>query len=147
MQSSEQIGLLSILLPHRHRAVLYLYFESYCQWCAETCWNLTRMPPLSSIFSVSVWCSTEVTASVDTVPTIMLDKEHAEQIPPSSCTEARQVCRAPISLGVHEGKAIHGAVPERIYLRNTTSYFFFFCAGRGDSLRSHSSEPLWWSGR
>lgn len=77
-----RLHLLSILLPHRQRAVLYLYFES-CQWCAETRWNLTWVPPLSSIFSVSVWCSTEVTASVDTVPTIMLDNEHsAEQIPP-----------------------------------------------------------------
>lgn len=129
MQSSEHIRLLFILLPHRQRAALYLYFEkllAVCRRCAETRWNLTRVPPLSSIFPVSVWCSTEVTASVDTVLTIMLDNEHsAEQIPPVLPAQWRdKFAELPHPWVCTGAKQYTVCWAERKYLRNTTCYFF-----------------------
>ena len=131
MQSSEHIRLLFILFPHRQRAALYLYFEkllAVCRRCAETRWNLTRVPPLSSIFSVSVWCSAEVTASVDTVLTIMLDNEHsAEQIPPVLPAQQRdKFAELPHPWVCTGAKQYTVCWAERKYLRNTTCYFFLF---------------------
>lgn len=67
----------------------------------------------------------------------MLDNEHGVE----------QIASVP-SLGVQEGKAIHGVVNlQSKYLRSTTCYFilFIYFVVKQDSLRSHSSEPLWWS--
>lgn len=106
-----------------------------CQWCAETCWNLTWVPLLSSIFPVSVWCSTGVTASVDTVPAIMLDNEHsAEQIPPSlhgSETSLQSFLFSPCAWG--QRCSWCAGLSGYTVSEDTTCYFFFtflFGAGR-----------------
>ncbi len=131
MQSSERILLLFIPLPRRQKAVLYLYSEkllAVCQRYTETHWNLTRVPCLASMFSVSVWCSAEVTASVDTVPTIMPDNEHGtEQIPPVLPAQQQdKFAELPHPSVCTRAKQYMVWCAERKYLRNTTCYFLFF---------------------
>lgn len=118
-----------------------------CWWCTVTHWNLTWVPLLSNMFSVSVWCSAEVKAFTDAVPWVTyaaLNKYHSSSLG-STKTSLHSVLIPRCAIG--QSNTHSGGPAGNVWRIPPAISCVCVCVGGRHSLRSHSSEPLWWSGR